>query len=334
MNDFDINQLFNKPLISKGFKTLLNQQTIKDLSLALGITLGQSTSLNKKELIKYFSENMEVFIRIVLESFTREMFDFVKLLIENGGEIEYQDKFAPNLIILLKMHLIAFPVTKNDVKLIVMPNDVYNILKSCDIIDLEKSVKFNELITTYTRRLVECYGFFEMDLIFNYLNKYEGYDLNKDDYFHLLNNDGFIYGYDIRNNHIFDYQVEEIPNFFEKRLKNDELDYYHLTKKQIIEGFDLSEIEKDILYLYENDLEMSEKMAQHGLLLLKELIKFEYGLDEINKLLKNFDILPFQLKKLEKLVESLFNNTRLWTLKGNTRNEIKIPKLIKFEKRK
>src|SRR5690554_6944738 len=260
------------------------------------------------------------------------MFDFIKLIFENHGEIKYTDNIDPNLVVIMKMNLLAFPVLKNDVNTIVMPSDIYNYLKNIDFDLLEESIELNELVTTYTHGLVECYGYFEVDKIFYNIEKFEGYNLDIEDFYLLLNNDGFLFGYDVKNGYLIHYQVKEISNFFEKRKQFADLDYYHPTKKEIIKGFSLTEFEEDILYFYENNLEMPRKMAVQGLYLLKDLIRFDYDFSEIKPILKKFDISLYQYKQLEKLVEVLYFNTRLWTLKGNTRNEIKIPKLIKFKK--
>ena len=90
---------------------------------------------------------------------------------------------------------------------------------------------------------------------------------------------------------------------------------------------------KRIDILYFEQLLLSENMALDNLLFIKQMILFEYTIEEIMEIMNDeYDFTTYEYKKLEKLVEALYYNTRLWTLKGNTRNEIKMPKLIKFPK--
>lgn len=334
MNSYSVNSLFKSKYTTKTLKTLLNKVTKNDLVITLELMTGNQVSLTKSELVNFYLENYQTLLEGVIPTFTKEMIDFINLLLKNHGEIEFNDNMDPNLILMLKLYLIAFPVTKTKQNIIVMPTEIFHFFNSFSFSEIAEVLNANDLVIKYTRGILSYYGYFEIDIIFKYIKEYENLDLNDEDYLMVLTNDGFIYGYDIAYNHVLHYNVEEIENFFLTRKKYETLDYYHLTKNQIINDLQITPEEEEILYFYEAKLFMPKDFAIESLYLLRETIRLGISLDEIKTLLKNFDISQYEYKQLEKLVESLYYNSRLWTLKGNTRNELKIPKMIKFSLKK
>lgn len=332
MNDYDLSTIFKKKFLSKGFKSLLKQVVKEDLEMSVAIMTGYQYKITKDEIIHFFIEHYDLLLDNVLQSFQSELFDFIYKIIENGGEIEFKN-IDPSFAIILKMYLIAFPLIKDNQNKLIMSNEIMDFFLSINKKQIREEIELNDLVVTYARGLLTYYGSYEVSMIFKYLKKYENIDLNMDDYFVLLNNDSLIYGYDIKDEVIYSYQTDEIRHFFDNRNKYKELDYYHLTKQQILNPDELTELEQDIIDYYENQLEMPKAMAHQGLYILKDSIQLEMPLTEIKEMLKQLHINGYQLKQLEKLVDKLASNTRLWSLKGHTKNEISIPKMIRFPKR-
>ncbi len=334
MEKYDSSLIFKKNFTSRGLKSLLKQLVKEDLFISVAIMTGYEYNLTKEELIDFFCDNYKDLLNDALKSFHSEILDFLDLIVKNNGEIEYYDEIDPRFVLLLKMYLIAFPVIKDGKNKVIMSTEVFNFLDKYDKGKINEQIQLNDLVVTYTRGLLDCYGYYEAFRIFDYIHEYEKLDLDFDDYFLLINNDSFIYGYDFKNEIVYHYQIAEIKNFFETREKYQNLDYYHLTKKEITDGFDLSDEEDELLDFYENQLYMPEDMAYQGLYILKDAIQLEMPLAEIKNMLKQFDISTYELKQLEKIVEKIANHTRLWSLKGHTKNEIKIPKMLKFPAKK
>ncbi|QVK19458.1 hypothetical protein KHQ81_07185 [Mycoplasmatota bacterium] len=332
MSEYDLSNIFRKKFISKGLKSLLKQVKKNDLEISLAIMLGDEFQGTKDEIIDLFSVHHGLILDNALKSFQTELFDFIYKIIDHGGEIEFKN-IDPGYAILLKIYLIAFPVIKDNKNKLVMSNEVMDYFLRIDIKHWRKEIQLNDLVIHYARGLLNYYGAYEANMIFKYIKEYESIDLNMEEFYVLLNNDSLIYGYDIKDEVIYYYQINEITHFYDNRNKYKELDYYHLTKDQILNPDEITDFDQEIIDFYEHQLEMPEAMAQHGLYLLKDSILFEVPLPEIKGMLKQLHINGYQLKQLEKLVEKLSLNTRLWSLKGHTKNEISIPKMIRFPKR-
>ncbi len=331
MEEYDLSLIFKKKFISKGLKSLLNQVLKDDLEIGISVMTGYHYDMTKDNLIHFYIENYEELLDFVLTSFHSDIHDLIQLMIENNGELEFTN-MDPRFAILLKMYFIAFPVVKNGKNTLVMANEVYTFLKEYNDKKIENQIKLNDLVIDYTRGLISCYGSFEIDIIFDYIKEYENLDLKIEDYFLLLNNDSLLSGYDFKNEIIYSYQIEEINHFHETRRKYKQLHYYHLTKEQILNGYEYTEVEEDILDFFENELDMPTEMAQQGLYILLDAIQIELPFEEIKKMLKQFYINAYEHKKLEKIVEKLYYCTRLWSLKGHTKYEVEAPKMIKFPK--
>ena len=130
MNSYSVNSLFKSKYTTKTLKTLLNKVTKNDLVITLELMTGNQVSLTKSELVNFYLENYQTLLEGVIPTFTKEMIDFINLLLKNHGEIEFNDNMDPNLILMLKLYLIAFPVTKTKQNIIVMPTEIFNFLIS------------------------------------------------------------------------------------------------------------------------------------------------------------------------------------------------------------
>lgn len=335
MSEYDYSSIFKKKFISSDFKTLLNQVNKEELEYCKILIRDKKSTLKKADLIDFYYENYHLLLEDILTSFHSEILDFIYLIVDNNGELEYDD-FNPFYAILIKMFLIAFPVIKDNKYKLVMANDVLELFKKYDKKEFYEKVKLNDLVVQYTRGLLSLYGQFETDLIFQYIKEFEGFELNSDEFYLLLNNDGLFYGFDFDDfdEIIYSFQLPEISEFEETREKHDSLDYYHLTKKEIIEQrFYLNSVTEEFTNFLFNNLEMPLELANKFLGFATEAINFNISLKELINMFKSLDLTIFERKQLDKILEKMYYNTRIWSLKGHTRTEIKIPKLIKFERK-
>ncbi len=330
---FDIGYIFKKKFISSDFKTLLNQVNREELGFCYILMKKKASKLKKADLINFYFDNYHLFIDDILLSFHSEILDFIYTLVDNNGEIEYISS-KPHYALLMKMFLIAFPVVKNNKYKLIIASEVMDSLKKYDRKKLYNKVKTNDLVKQYTRGLLSLYGQFEVDLVFKYIKEYEGLEINIDDFYLLLNNDGMIYGFEYEDEIIYDFKILDIKDFNEAREKHTAMDYYHLTKKEILnEQFATNSVSDQFLNFLLIHLEMPLELAHKFLELATETINFNISFQELTSTFVTLDLSTFEKKQMEKILEKLYYNTRLWTLKGHTRNELKIPKLIKFEKK-
>ncbi len=328
-DDFDLTKIFKKKFKFKGFLTLIRQLNKQELIICYSL-MTHDMELNDKEgLIDFYLENYDGLLYDILSSFSSDVLEIIFRIVDNDGEMECTDIDA-EYILLFKMFLIAFPVIKDNKNTLIIANEICDSLKMINREALYKEIAINDIIVQYTRGILACYGKFEASLVFKYIKEYENQNLNLDDYYLLLNNDSLIDGYEIKNAIIYSYQITEIINFLETRDKYQDLDYYHLTKEEILNGFDVTPEENELINFYCDQLEMPLSLAQQGLGILQDTIQLEMPLSALKMLLKQFDISTYESKQLEKLVERIALSSRLWSLKGHTKNEISRPKMIKF----
>ncbi|NLG82733.1 MAG: hypothetical protein GX490_09515 [Bacilli bacterium] len=332
MNYLDIEDIFTIPYRSKSLKTLLQQTRRDDLHLVYLLVNNRFDNLTKAELIDYILANYETLMEQFFISFTSEIWKFIDILIKMNGEWTITDEDPIDYIILLHMYLIAFPVLKSNEPTIILPKETLAYLKQLDLSKYEPFIKINDTIITYIRGLLEYYGYYDYSILQKYLKEYENIDFNLDDYFPLITNDSLIYGYCFDDNCFYLPNVEDNPNFFETRKQLQNIDYYHLSKQDIVNSHSITKEEEDLAaFLYIN-LDLEDYVVASTIIAIKESIQKDLSIKEILDSVDYLELSMYELKQLEKLVSNLVNNTRIWSLKGYTKNEIKMPKMIRFPK--
>jgi len=325
-------KFFSIPYRSKSLKTLL-QQTPKDkLELVYLLTNHERWINTKIELINYILTHYQDILHIFFSYFTTDIWKFIELLLKKNGELTVKDSGNVEYIVLLNMYLIAFPVIKNGERTLIVPHETLDFLKKLDKTDYITNVKLNDTITTYTRALLEYYGYYEIDVLEKYLKKYEDIEFAFDKYFPILSNDSLIYGYYVEENCVYLPTIEENPTFFMTRKQINNIDYYPLTKKDIYSYTHISKEEVDLANFFIEHFEIDEDDLASTILAIKLCIQMDFSIKDILEDLDYLELSPYEMKQLEKCLVNLQNNTRLWSLKGYTKNELKVPKLIRFPK--
>ncbi len=329
-----IKELYNTKFKSSDFKTLLSQLSLKELKNSYGAITGESPSLNKKELIEFFYHNYQKYLLYILTNFHTDILEHVFDLVSYDGLIP-ADEIPASLGLLMKISLLAFPVTMNNHYVLIMSQEVLELFKDINENEIFNQVKENDIIIQYTRILTEIYGEFESSLLFKYLNEYENIKTNYDEKVFLLNSDSlYTDEYDIKNGIIFSYNILELNNFHEMKENNKHLDYYKIPKPQFYEEDGYTEEQEKLFdYLYENNT--PENQIYDFIELTTKMIKLEVDLDYILVLLEPLEIIRYEKKILSGLVTDLYHHTRLYSLKGHTRYEVKnMDKLVPFNKLK
>jgi len=335
-NNYDnfLKSLFKAKYKSNDFQSLLSQLKLDDLTNAYGILTGDSIKLKKQEIVNLINDSYLEYLYSVLTNLHCEILNLLFYIVDNQGEVPFKN-ITHSFTVLLKMTLLAFPVTKDNQYKIVMPDKVYEALNVINREEILKAVEENNIIIAYTRKLVDVYGHFNPDLIFDYLKKYENIQSNYDEKVFLLNSDS-VYSdlYDIQSGVIYNYDIEEINNYEELTEKNAHLKLYQLTKLEILGEYYTDE-EESLLSFLENNLNMDEDMAIGFIDTLSRMIKIEIDLESILSSIQPLQLNKQVMKQLTDHVKNLYVNTRLFTLKGHTRNEvININKLIPFKMNK
>lgn len=342
-----LDQIFSKPFKSYGFKTLLNQRPVKSLRMSYNI-LGDfyQDRDQKADIVDYFVDEIENVLEFVTDHIHSELLDDLFELVDHNGEMEYTDD-TPMRAVSLSAYLIAFPVTKDNKRKLVMSKEVLNYFYELDREDLYKQVETNDLIVQYNRSLVEYFGAFPIDLLIHYLNQYEGLALEEDMIHLLLNIDGLYTNlFDVSQGYIISASFYEVRHLDETMSENEKLklEFYYLNRDQIInpkpEREFIAATKKlgDYMML---KYQIHDDELDHFLMLIDNLMMFDVEVDEI---IEMFDPM-FETKqnknrtKFVELLTNLNNNMRKWSLLGHTPNEVyqlknKDSKFIQFKPNK
>ena len=325
-----IKKLFKTKYKSNEFHILLSQLTVANLSTIYGSLYGKATKLKKQELVDFFDKNYTDNLMEVLKNLNSEILDYFFYIVENDGELEFIH-LSFSFATLMKMTLLAFPVIKDNEYKLVMADKVYDIANIINYDEIYGAVKENDIIVTYVRKLVEIYGEFNINVLFTYLKEYENIQCSYEDKVFFLNYDSiFSNQYEIKNDKIISYDIEEIENYDELKIKNIHLSYYKIPKKEFVDNY-YTDAEEEIIYFLRNNLHMEKDMAFDFVEALTKMIKLEANLPQLLKTI-TLQLNKYEKTQLIKHIEYLYKNTRLYTLKGFTRSEVNhVSKLIPFK---
>lgn len=320
-----LQEIFKKKFISRGFRSLLRQLTVVDLENSFELITAYHGEFTKQQYIDIFSYEYEDILKDIFSLFSKKILDFIFYIADEAGEIVF-DKLNPANAITMKLYLIAFPLIKDNEFKLIMPNEVLSTLYLFDRKKLYQNVEINDIIINLNNRLLKLYGIYDFSLLIDYLKEYEEITINTDELFLLLNIDSlYTNDYDIKDGKIFSFEIEEINNF--DTLYNDDLNYYHFSKQEILnDSIMIKKQYHNLINFVEDKLETTFEMAYEAARLVDEALKLELMPEQISALFENLDITMYQRKLLEKEIEKASLNCHLWTLKGHTKNELNTQK--------
>ncbi len=316
--------------ISLSLKSALTSLTKDDLTkIRQNLNLKGLSSLNKGELIDNLTQLIPENLKKVLYTFDKDRYSLLKRIIAKGGYID-----ASHLDIWqcesLRSHGIIFTGFKEDELMIGIPTEIVEVFNKYDTDEYRKIVDRNTLWINLVRGMLFYYGVMSLDDIVRFLERYTG---EKCDIIEVLNVMISALEYYVQINHTaFGFKdvrvIDEYKIKHEQNMRED-ISYRNFTEREILRAARPRYIEKTpqvnkfAKYL-KSFYDIENKEVDEVLNIIDFMIKnnAEIG-DIITELQDSFEIVSLeQLKFMTSLLIDINNNTRLWTLKGYTPDEI------------
>lgn len=328
-------RLWTETTIPVKLSDTLSRLTKSELDkIRKNLDLKNLSALKKGELadrLEYFiTEAFKDTIRI----FDKQRYDLTRRMVNNQGFVTAKDITISKVQSLME-YGIAFPGVYENHKIIFMPLELMNIFKEIDEREFERIVKRNTEWIKLTHGLLYYYGVIDVWQIRNMMNRLTGQEIDLKEYMTVLSAASDYYGqmtltaYGYADDRIFD-----VKNIADEQMMRADIDYYPFTKQQLLKAgeadyidrtpamnnfinflltyYDLNKEETDEIMLQVNNMINMDSKPTTIIQYLQSCLEFS-----------SFDM----LQQLTAKIMDLYNNTRMWVLKGHTPNEL-------FEKEK
>lgn len=341
-----INQMMKKVdrnKYTKDLKEILEcgtKEEIYDVARNLGYT--RISSLNKQKLAEKVIEEYEEKLRAYLYLIDETRYRDLKYVASQKGDVKLDDrKYLTNFEYYMRIGVL-YPTYKGEDVHLVMPEVTQNIINSLNNFEYRSIVKRNTELISLFWGMINCYGIltlkdFQKLLCENYgYSDFEGYNLKEV----LEKGSDFYESYIMKKDMGVHPLVPDADELKKKiKLEKEAKDYCKISKQEIIKAAvpDYS-LNNEAMNKFKMDFVNNWNINKEELSLL--LYDF-YAITQVEDVEKVVELLCSDIeldnaedtKKLEKLIRSTINSTRLWRLKGYKLKEL-YPELNEEEPKK
>jgi len=326
-------KLFKMNYIGKDIKPYLERLSYQEIDKIGSLTLNVNKDKSKQDKIQSIISNINTFIDHFLGYLNLTHYHFLKSLINNNGEIPYENKYIGQ-VIFFQEHGICFQVNKNKKLMIIMPNEIRESFKWI-LTDIKLYIiEQNSHILKYVHGLIHLYGIVESQYLSRKIDKYMNRAVDHQLLTKLILFDSLVnLYYIIKGKYVFSYFIlNHIDLYIEKRNQLT-VDYYPFTDKEIIKASVPDDIKNDILlnqmilsYMkqFNYSYEKAKNILTTHLYTLKE--------DIHNELLSLTLITLLATDKNQlNMIINMNENIPKWSLKGYTYHQLNIKNPLKDE---
>lgn len=287
------------------------------------------SSLRKAELASELAQLIPLNFRKVIYTLDQGRYDFVKVIIKNSGVVPDMGISVSKVEAFMESSII-FPGLYDDQKILFMPIELMNVFSHVDGSELEKIVQRNTEWIRLTHGLLYYYGVMDAWAVKEKVSRLTGQEVDILEFMKVMHFAIDFYGqvrytsYGYQDDRVFD-----AKKIVEEHRKRPGVDYYPFAKKQLLEAGDPDYVDKTsemggfigvLLKHYKlSDLESDEIAVQ-----ITNMINMDASPALIIQYLQSWLEFPsFEfVQQLTARIMGLYNNTRLWVLKGHTPNEL------------
>jgi hypothetical protein len=314
-------------------KKLLSIQTKAQLdNIRRAFNISGASTLKKAELIDFLSDAILYDVEEVINNFDSERFELISKLIKNNGICKLNDLPFLNWEYYLDLGIV-FPCLTDHEAVMIMPSEIFDIIKPLINLNTKRQLKKNQEITNIIKGMVNFYGCISKidawkicEQLTNQRIPYE-YITDLSNYYYE------IVSYSI---YICNVEVVDIPHILKEHRIRHNLEYCKFTKEQFI-------LASQDDYIFQN-----KEVIDFSKILMKN---FDFTQDELTDYLCeihsriNNDFNPnaiaqFAIENLEipsedvlkNILDHLFkvmNSVPHWALKGHTPNSVTKPEISK-----
>lgn len=293
------------------------------------LELKNLSSLKKAELASELVRLIPFKFKEVIQKLDKGRYGLIKRIIKNSGFIPEMGISTSEVESLME-YSITFPGLYNNQKVLYIPLELANLFLEMDGPELKKIIYRNTEWIGLTHGLLYYYG---VASAWNIQKKVEQHTREKVDILEFMDVISLAMDYygqiknsthGFRNHRVF--KAKEIAE--EHKIKKD-IDYYPFSKEQLLKAGEVDYVDKTpamnsfIQFLsryYKLTNEETDEIAME----LINIINMDEKPAEILQYLEScleFPSFDFVQELTEKIME-LYNNTRMWALKGHTPNEL------------
>lgn len=287
------------------------------------------SSLNKGELAAELARQIPHLYEGMISQLDQERYGLVKKIVKQSGYLKTFD-IPFSKIDTLKDYSILFPGNFRGDRVLFIPTELVNAFLEIDSSKVEPVVKRNTTWITLTHGLLFYYGVIDSSKL---LEKLELLTKAKIDSMHFFNVISFASKYygqaSLGFDGMRDLRVSDERKLLEEHQARPALDYYPFSKDQLLAAGQPNYVEKnhaikDLLayleYYYEMKREDLHDIASKLVTMINQdalpAMVIQYLQTRIE--IPNMEI----LQELTEKVMYLYNNTRMWVLKGHTPTEV------------
>jgi hypothetical protein len=310
---------------------MLTKPELYDIAKRLEVK--RISSLSKDQLIETLNNEIKGNISKILYKVTEKEFYFLLLLMSKEGItlINLKDKEQREMVQNLRDWGIVYSGTLRDFgTFAVIPKDI---IPEINVIaeDKEAAAKISERQkwVRATTGMLFYYGVIESSSLYEIVKAAINDDIDRSEYIEIVE-DYCMYGKLIKKDgNLYYYSNVENPRFiFNTQQEKTGISYYKPDIRQVFQAgvedyAEWTEIEKDfndfLLKEYGVSLKHAEKLVYDCIYYIKN----NYSINNIiNSCNNHLGIDEFESVEINKHIENMYVNTRLWILKGNSQKEL------------
>ncbi len=308
----------------------LNYLTREELHEIRGrIGVGNAT-LKKADLIVLLEKEIPQRLETLLSYFDDDRYRILKSAQKNGGMIPLEiltvghaEWFPSSGLLFLAMY--------QEQETMIIPREIMDAFSKIDEISIKKKIARNKMLVDLTRGMLHYYGVFDyyaapirLEKVLKEKIDFRHYDTLIEDAMTLTNNPGENpYGY-------HDFRVVDYEGLLAQHMSRPDIPYHDFTKKELLEAangdkYERNHYTKEFSDFLNTTFEVNQADINDLLDHIQEMVLVGETFSDVMVFLSEITELPDEelLNMIAGYIQNIYNNSRTWTLKGNTPLELR-----------
>ncbi|KPL60468.1 YecA family protein [Rossellomorea vietnamensis] len=265
----------------------------------------------------------------MLHRLDQERYDLLKRIVQSDGFLMVDQDFSTRKLKSLMTGCLVFGSCHNGQRALVVPQELQDCFRKLDGPDLRKIIKRNTEWILFTNGLHYYYGVMSSKARIETIERLANDPLDIREYSSVIHESMEYYD---RISFSSNYQYKDTRVMYEEKLKDrNHIDYYPFSKKQIMEAgkehhFDATPEMIDFLAFLDHFYDLEDDHLIEIAHKVVTMINQEYTLGDLMDYIQSILEIPSKdvFEQLTDRVVNVWNNTRLWALKGYTPIEIRL----------
>lgn len=331
----------SKHLDSKFWKNIDSQSRLSDLlplltkqqldTIRKTLELKGISSLNKRELVEELEKSIPVQMEHIMHTFDPERYNLMKQISESAGMVVISDDFPYAKIESLLNYGVIFPAVYNDQKVLTMPLELIELFKQHDVPELLQPIlKRNQEWIKITQGLLYYYGVLDTSII-DKIEALTKQDIDISSYLYVIEAASYYYQQIHTDFYGFsDHRVSDPYQILKEHQMRSNITYYPFTKKQLVKAGELNFIDKTpamqrFIKLLQKEYNLTVKVTDDVARQFVNLSNWDASPAQMLNYLQKYITLPSfeSVQQITGEIIEVYNNTRLWVLKGYTPVELR-----------